>query len=264
MKTLILFIFTLSLQTLAHDSALAWILNTDKLNLQHKIEVCLGNTLIVFIAGVDSPYAGLMPGSVLPTPSAPSAIDLTHIIEMQVRLLKQVLTETDCGSVISDSLKEGKPAPKAVLLTITDYEEHGDTKIETTYYEADASGQMRLRQTDGWISGSGEKLFEKGNLKENPYELHLPTQLEASVRYIKTALEIPFDQTLYLIKAHGMPFASKEFDDDLLVELTQEFPEGVKLNHSFMFDKNGPEKDGEYSSGLRHPYWMPLDRKSVV
>ena len=96
--------------------------------------------------------------------------------------------------------------------------------------------------------------FEKAN--GEPFELHLPTQVESIVKHFKGLVpQHSFDQFVYLFKAHGSTFASAKFDYDLLTLMGQSLPSHIKANHVFLFDPHGPDKNKPYASELYLPYW---------
>jgi hypothetical protein len=256
-----------------HTSALQMDQNVsaqlDLLNFgpQLQLDVCLRTPMFVFVGDADEAYAGQLPGSIATAGRAPARIDLHDIVEFQVESLRNSLAESECGFVIETVRANGHLInPKASLVVITDGPQYGDSSIEVTHYgwnDENQWGPMPQYDTgrvgfDRWqIDANNQLALAEPHAQ---FEIHLPTQTEAVVRYFKDHSEdFSYDQFLYMFKAHGMRYASAAFDNDLVTEMAQMMPGGLTQNHAFLFDPHGPIEGKVYGAELYKPYWMPLD-----
>ena len=211
----------------------------------------------IFIGNADEIFAPLLPGSIPAGPKRNVKVGLIDIVNFQIEQIHDSLFENDCSEVMKEKIAEGSKPPTSIFLAISDGEGKKDSRIQAFYYTANADGEWEREQNlfprDWQLTGD-----EFNPSSGNPFELHLPTQVEKIVDFFANNQGREYDQYFYFFKTHGTKFASKTFHNNLLTHMSQKLPADVKSNHSFMFDANGPEKNKSYTSELYSPYWMPL------
>lgn len=239
------------------DDVVRGILQISKLSVAHQRDVCLRHPMIVFVGNADEIVVTSVAGSIPSSPTKPPPVTLDDLVKLQAGIMPGSLLDTMCDDVIAAAVADGMKAPEALFLAITDGPGETDSHIETTHYTWNPGGKRwAITAKQSWQPSAGSFSPSTGVA----FELHLPTQVEDTIRSFKNIFYgLGLDEMIYTTKSHGMEFASAAFSNDLVGIMSRTLPEGVKLNHSFLFDPHGPELGKEYSAGLFLPYWMPTD-----